>query len=150
VRSDLDILKTSTVRLVKRKASSNVNALQDCIAPGQSGKLFKLIQEECHNESVQLLELIVQLYQESTERQTRKLLLSLICNTHTKELKDRFRGLTSYAIDQARLHASKRGNGKTKFTIVANFSKMYFDHDKLSRHGVIFHSGSKTEGAFIN
>ena len=87
------------------------------IAPGQGKKLFKLLKEQEATESTTddetLKEIIVNLYQESSDRQQKKQLLSLIAKTATKkELQSLIPGLTVHAIDEARRHASNYGAGK--------------------------------------
>ncbi|XP_076080552.1 uncharacterized protein LOC143051543 [Mytilus galloprovincialis] len=114
VRSDISSLKPSTKRTVKRKVVSAIDTVLNGIAPGQSQALFKMIQDkdpESANSS-ELQEIIVKIHQESTDRNTKQQLLSLIALSHTKkDLQQLIPGLTVYAINEARKHAKTNGHG---------------------------------------
>ncbi|XP_076071538.1 uncharacterized protein LOC143042915 [Mytilus galloprovincialis] len=62
--------------------------------------------------SSELQEIIVKIHQESTDRNTKQQLLSLIALSHTKkDLQQLIPGLTVYAINEARKHAKTNGHG---------------------------------------
>lgn len=90
----------------------------NAIAPGQSEELFSLISSHSDNSSAtscnesSLLDILIKLYDESTDNNFRCRILSIICRTAPKlELQSLIPGLTIYRIDQARLHASRYGPG---------------------------------------
>ena len=120
LRTDYDLLKDSSKRIVKRKATTVVHAVLSCIAPGQERKLLKLIQpaetdeEETKGlDQSELVQLIIKLFKESSNAHTKRQLLSMISGKYTKkELQNMIPGLSTYYIDQARLHASEYGEGK--------------------------------------
>lgn len=59
-----------------------------------------------------LQKMVVALYVDSSDRSTKKQLLSMISTLHTKsQLQQLIPGLTTYAIDEARKHASTVGAG---------------------------------------
>ena len=105
---------------MKRKATTVVHAVLSCIAPGQERKLLKLIQpaetdeEETKGlDQSELVQLIIKLFKESSNAHTKRQLLSMISGKYTKkELQNMIPGLSTYYIDQARLHASEYGEGK--------------------------------------
>jgi hypothetical protein len=121
VRGDLNELRPSTKRAIKKKALSAVHCLLDCFAPGQSSKLMDLMfspvrtpsmADHCISDDSSLFQLISQLYADSTDKRLKKQLLSMIAKSKTKqELQEAIPGVTTYAIDQARLHAHQSGSG---------------------------------------
>ncbi|VDI82546.1 Hypothetical predicted protein [Mytilus galloprovincialis] len=117
LRTDYEQQKESSKRAVKRKTHTVVNAVLSCIAPGQERKLLKLIQpgesDDQETRCTDMVQLKVHLFHESSNGHTKRQLLSIICQKYTKkELQDMIPGLSTYCIDQARLHASKHGKGK--------------------------------------
>jgi len=103
---------------LKEKAKSAVHGVLNSIAPGQENKLLRLIQldntedEENAKPYTDMVDLIVKLFQESSSSLTRRQLLSMIGDKFTKkELQELIPGLTTYCIDQARLHAFEYGKG---------------------------------------
>ncbi|CAC5382469.1 unnamed protein product [Mytilus coruscus] len=113
VRRDLDLLQPSSLRTVKRKAGETINLFLDAIAPGQSTKLLKILQEpDSKGDTGNLHEVVLNLYMESSDRSLKKQLLSMIAHSHTKsELQQLIPGVTVHAIDEARKHATKIGAG---------------------------------------
>jgi predicted DNA-binding ribbon-helix-helix protein len=117
LQSDIDSLKPSSLRAIKRKASLSVTALLEGIAPGQSDKLQKLICLDDGPKSndvtdTTVVRLIAQLYEDSQDSHVKKQLLSMICSRSTKrQLQELIPTATTYAVDQARQHAAEVGPG---------------------------------------
>ncbi|XP_061185097.1 uncharacterized protein LOC133193145 [Saccostrea echinata] len=116
VTRDISSLQPSTARLLKRKATETVNLVLDAIAPGQASKLQKIIQEPDQSEGTSmpqnLLQVVINLYIESTDRHTKKQLLSMIANSYTKkELLHLIPGVTVHGINEARKHAAEHAAG---------------------------------------
>ncbi|XP_071121071.1 uncharacterized protein [Mytilus edulis] len=152
VRSDISSLKPSTKRTVKRKVVSAIDTVLNGIAPGQSQALFKMIQDkdpESANSS-ELQEIIVKIHQESTDRNTKQQLLSLIALSHTKkDLQQLIPGLTVYAINDARKHAKTNGHGAIIPKQLPVF-RHRMDKDKLDHALHFFFSPSFHQVAYWN
>ncbi|XP_062605183.1 uncharacterized protein LOC134266972 [Saccostrea cucullata] len=135
VHQNLESLKPSTTRLVKRKATEAVHLVLENIAPRQGSKLLKRIQEpqEQSNVTSNLEQLVVKLYSESTDKNVKKQLLSMIAFSHTKkQLQQLIPSLTIHAINEARKHASEHSEGadvpKQKPVFHKKMDMMKLDH----------------------
>jgi len=129
VRKEIDCLQPSSKRGLKRKATIAVEALLDCIAPGQGTKLLELIKgDKCVPDvpESELKNTIIKLYNNSNEYLIKRQLLSMLAKDHTKkQLLEMIPGLSTYSIDQARLHASMHGEGKLNMDIKTDFRISY-------------------------
>ncbi|CAC5393144.1 unnamed protein product [Mytilus coruscus] len=131
IRTNIEDLKPSTLRYLKRKATTTVHEALDCIAPSQAKKLLQLLHIDkepssrtklSNTEDIKLQQLIIQLYNESSDRNAKIQLLSMVSDLSSKKaLQDLMPWISQYAVDTARQHAVKHGKGvplpnKEKFT----------------------------------
>lgn len=119
IRNDIDSLQPSSRRALKRKATSAVEALLESLAPGQGTELMAMIKGEpattelTDNSVTDLRKTIIKLYNNSNDFLMKRQTLSMLSKNHTKkQLMEMIPGLSTYSIDQARLHASMYGEGK--------------------------------------
>jgi hypothetical protein len=113
VRTDIALLHPSSRRMLKRKASTAIEALMECLAPGQGSKLIELISEKKSETPVpDITTTILKLYKNTNDHNMKKQQLSILAKDYTKkQLQEFVSDLTVYSIDQARLHASVHGKG---------------------------------------
>ena len=115
-KSKISTLHPSSRRMLKRKATTAIQTLLNSIAPGQADDVLELVNSNVKNDlpvTSDLTNTIVRLYQNTSDCNMKKQLLSLLATDHTKEeLQKLIPCVTVYSIDQARLHASVHGKGK--------------------------------------
>ena len=118
-KSKISTLHPSSRRMLKRKATTAIQTLLKSIAPGQADDVLELVNSNVKNDlpvTSDLTNTIVKLYQNTSDCNMKKQLLSLLAKDHTKkELQKLIPGVTVYSIDQARLHASVHGKGKCMY-----------------------------------
>ncbi|CAG2239082.1 unnamed protein product [Mytilus edulis] len=94
VQTNIEDLKPSTLRYLKRKATTTVHEALDCIAPSQAKKLLQLLHidkepsrrtELSTTEDIKLQQLIIQLYNESSDRNAKIQLLSMVSDLSSKK-----------------------------------------------------------------
>lgn len=124
-RSNLAELHPSSIRALKRKATSAVLALLDSIAPGQGTELLQLIHVPPQDLTLSppsypdLVGTIIKLYNNTVDSNVKKQLLSILAKDFSKkDLQEMIPGLTVYSVDQARIHASVFGEGILIKTLV--------------------------------
>lgn len=119
IKSKISTLHPSSRRMLKRKATTAIQTLLNSIAPGQADDVLELVNSNVKNDlpvTSDLTNTIVKLYQNTSDCNMKKQLLSLLAKDHTKkELQKLIPGVTVYSIDQARLHASVHGKGKCMY-----------------------------------
>ncbi|CAC5406322.1 unnamed protein product [Mytilus coruscus] len=121
LKTPIDEASSRTVRIYKRKAVQGIDTLIECIAPGQSNKLFKHITSHGRNNEdtdSQLTRMIVRLYNGSDKNDVKLQLLSMIANKYSKsQLQNLIPGLKVWRIDQARRHFHFYSNWPGSFSI---------------------------------
>lgn len=137
-RSNLAELHPSSIRALKRKATSAVLALLDSIAPGQGTELLQLIHVPPQDLTLSppsypdLVGTIIKLYNNTVDSNVKKQLLSILAKDFSKkDLQEMIPGLTVYSVDQARIHASVFGEGAQVPTSTKRF-RQRLDQDKLA------------------
>ncbi|XP_052083364.1 uncharacterized protein LOC127720683 [Mytilus californianus] len=102
VRTDIASLHPSSKRMLKRKATTAIEALMDCLAPGQASELTELIKMEKQVSPVpDLTTTIVKLYNNTNDFNMKKQMLSILAKDYTKkQLQEMIPGLTVYSIDR--------------------------------------------------
>ena len=116
----IDDVSDTTRRYYKGKSKQVVQTVLECIAPGQSQCLFNEIMRShfaiSHSSSAAdkvLVSKLVLLYSQTESWYSKRQILSLFAQDHTKEeLRSMISGLTVWRIDQAREHAKTAGPGK--------------------------------------
>ncbi|CAG2239647.1 unnamed protein product [Mytilus edulis] len=140
LKTPIEDASSRTVRLYKRKAVQGIDALIECIAPGQSSKLFKHITSQVSNNEdtdSQLTQMIVKLYNSSDKNNEKLQLLSMIANKYSKtQLQNLIPGLTVWRIDQARRHFQFYSNGPGSFSVDAKEKLHRLRMDPVSSFGM--------------
>ncbi|CAG2245178.1 unnamed protein product [Mytilus edulis] len=138
IRNDLDSLQPSSRRALKRKATSAVEALLESLAPGQGTELMAMIKGEpattelTDNSVTDLRKTIIKLYNNSNDFLMKRQTLSMLSKNHTKkQLMEMIPGLSTYSIDQARLHASMYGEG-AHVSKPLKLSRQRMDQEKMA------------------
>ncbi|CAG2226113.1 unnamed protein product [Mytilus edulis] len=116
-KGDILLDDVNTALSLLSNATTAIDALMDCLAPGQASKLTELIKmEKQHSPVPDLTTTIGKLYENTYDCNMKKQMLSMLAKDYTKnQLQKMFPGLTIYGIDQARLHASVHGEGQLKW-----------------------------------
>lgn len=108
-------LQENTLRMYKRKALEAIDCVLESVAPGQSAEFFELLKQpdeiNCANDS-DLIDTVIQLYNETEDNKIKVQLLALISSKVSKsDLQKKVPGLTKYQIDQSRLMSAMNNKG---------------------------------------
>ena len=109
-----DIIE-NTLRLYRRKTLEAIDCVLDSIAPRQSAELLKMLKlpdETVCAEEANLIDIVIQLYNETQDNKIKIQLLALISSRLSKsDLLKRMPGLTIYRIDQSRMWSATHNKG---------------------------------------
>ena len=121
LKMPLEEASVSTRCYYNRKARQVIETVLECIAPGQSLEFLnevaenfaKNVDDSSYETQETLQRTLITLYNEAESWYTRRQILSLLVDQHSKsELQEMIPGLTVWRIDQARKHAKNEGAGK--------------------------------------
>lgn len=112
----------STRSYIKRKAYEVVETTLECIAPGQSRELLKLITEPTTMDDKpanEIMKTLISLFDKAPTRQARLKLLAVFVQHFTKtQLKEMVPGLTTWKIEEARKYADDWDLFEPKGTVI--------------------------------
>ncbi|ESP02999.1 hypothetical protein LOTGIDRAFT_156957 [Lottia gigantea] len=116
LKKPIEDIAPSTMRYYKNKTHDTISIVLNLIAPNQEEKLMDIVMKSEKtgiDSDDRLLEQLVNCYNRASSWQTKRQILSISVQNHTKSaLLDLIPGLTKYRIDQARKHAMEAGHAQ--------------------------------------